>query len=142
MGNTEPLSFIAAILGAGGLGIILRIVLNFVRRSQEQSNDLVNETRLGFERVLEANSEANRRFLENHMSANRLALENLVEATDRMAERMGREHEQTRALIRERDQAIRDSHRRMALSLTQTKTTSKRVGQALEIAIDEMGNGA
>ncbi len=127
LAQVEPLSFIAAILGAGGLGVILKIVLNFVRTSQQQTNQVMKETREEFEKFLSKNSDANRE-----------SLDNLTAAMDRRFQSVHDEHALTRSLIQEQSRIARDAHRRMAIVLMQANVPAREVGKALDKALDEM----
>lgn len=116
----EPLPILFGFLGAGGLAVLLRIILGYASRTQATFQDALEQQRIGFEK-----------FLDNHMSANRRAMENLVHATERLSDSLSKEHEETRQLIRDQARVVRDGHRKLGQLLQANRNTAK-VGRALD----------
>lgn len=133
----EPLAFVAAILGAGGLGVILRIVLSSSGRQQQGFNDALQQQRAAYQAFLENQRDEFESFLGEHMRANREAMENLVTASERLGDRLTAEHRDTREFLRDQAQIVRDGHRRLASQLAATRGTA-RVGRELDEVMREI----
>lgn len=119
----DPLALLFGFLGAGGLAALLKIILGYSAKTQETSRKAMADMEERFER-----------FLGNHMSEQVRAMENLVEATERLGDRLSGEHEKTRAYIKEQAKIVRDGHRKMGQLLQASRPTAK-VGRVLDEVI-------
>jgi uncharacterized membrane-anchored protein YhcB (DUF1043 family) len=133
----EPLAFVAAILGAGGLGVILKIVLGASGKQQTTFQKALEQQRASYQRFLENQRQEFESFLGNHMSATAQAMENLVRASDRLGDKLSDEHEETRQLIRDQARIVRDGHRRLG-QLLQTNRATAKAGRALDEVMAEI----
>jgi uncharacterized membrane-anchored protein YhcB (DUF1043 family) len=133
----EPLAFIAAILGAGGLGVILKIVLSASNKQQSSFQRALEQQRTSYQRFLENQRQEFEAFLGNHMSATAHAMENLVNASDRLGDKLANEHEETRQLLRDQARVVRDGHRRLG-QLLQTNRATAKAGRALDEVMTEI----
>jgi adenylosuccinate lyase len=94
----EPLAFLAAILGAGGLGAILKISLGASGKAQADAYGALEEQRAGFQKVL-----------DSHLAANRDAMSSLVDAIHGMNGSLIDEHRETRQLLRDQEIRVREA---------------------------------
>jgi hypothetical protein len=118
----EPLAFIAAILGAGGLGVILKIVLGSANKSQSSFQIALKEQRASYQTFLENQRQEFEAFLADNLDISK----------DKLSE----EHKDLRLLLIEQARIVRDGHRRMG-DLLRTKDP-KKVADALDQVMDEL----
>jgi hypothetical protein len=127
----EPLPILFGFLGAGGLAVLLRIILGYASKTQSTFQGALQDQRTSYQAFLENQRKEFETFLDNHMSNTTKALDNLVHATERLSDNASKEHEETRQLIRDQARIVRDGHRKLGQLLQANRNTAK-VGRALD----------
>jgi ABC-type uncharacterized transport system ATPase component len=140
----EPLAFVAAILGAGGLGVILKIVLASSGSQQRSFNQALQDQRNSYQDVLSSQRREFEEFLNNNIRNTAQgtvnALEALAKSIETTSELRSAEHAALQQQIRDQEARVREAHRGLARILSLANPSGREVAKAIDDVFEENGD--